>query len=200
MKALSLALAAALALALPAAAGPSEDAAANRVVMMVHAHLEPAPPLFVPPLGEAIAATPQDGKIAFHVIPYSIDTGRPLRSYEARLDVVDAFGVPTSFAPNAAPQGRATCEAETGLPGHEGSIEACLVFLVDASFFEGRNVVTLVLHAEDADEVPFTETYNAAAHGMLHSWMEGAPVTLEQANSFSEPTPFVVEHAVDPVA
>lgn len=182
----------------PAAAGPADESRGNGFVMMVHANLEPAVPLPVPPVGEAAVATREGDGVILHVIPYGVASARPVLTFEPSLEIADALGASFVVAPNASPSGRAVCEWETGIHGHEGPLEACLVFVIPAEAFTGRNVVTLTLRWEDQDGNAYVETYNAVAHGMLHSHMEGGDPSLEDADQRSEATPFVVESYADP--
>lgn len=170
----------------------------NGVVTMIHGRFSPNPtgPTPLPPGHEAFAARAEGGKVVLHVIPYSVETEAPLNLSGAspRL-LVDVPGVGDMFvAPKADPADHPRCEDETTLPGHEGPLEACLVFEIDADRFEGRNAPTLELHWDGG-----LEAYSSASHLMIHESMEGGLVTFEQADDRSgQPTPFVVEHGAAP--
>lgn len=200
MKPFPTILVAALALSFPASAGPAEESVGNDLVMMVHATLEPRGVLPGPPVGEAFLATNDGGNVVFHAITYGVDSGRPVVLRDAVLEITAVDGTTFTAAANGAPHGRAVCVEETNLPGHEGPIGACQVFVIAASEFEGRNVVTLTLRAKTLGLVPVVETYNMFAHAFLHMSMEGGPMTRAEADGHSDPTFFVVEHLVDPVA
>lgn len=178
------------------------DPAGNGVVMMVHGHFEPwveGPP----PALEALVATPEDDRILLHTITYSAeDDTRPVPVQDPVLRIVELDGTTEEVAANGDPNDSEICEEETNLPGHEGPIDACAVFELPADFFEGRNVVLLELLYTDGDGDPGREVYNAVGHYLLHFWIEsgGESVDLQTVDeTFTDPTPYVIEHLVDPV-
>lgn len=194
-----VALAVAIGLVAPTTAGAAEGV--NGYVMMVHATSEPrvndTAPFFVPPVPEAVLATRDRDVIAFHVIPHGLD-GRPVQVSDARLEIVWPSGSKRVLRPNASPATARICGEETSYAGFEGPIQACLVFRVPASAFAPTDAVTLTLRFRDASGA-HVEPYDVAAHGLLHSYQQGAPVDLRDVDeTLTAATPFVVESAFDP--
>ncbi len=188
-------------LASPALAYASGDA----IVLMLAAGFEPWTddvPLSptAPPLAGGLAATRDRGAIVtFRAVPFAVATGRPTMIAEPALTITPPTGAPLRLAPNAPPAGDPGCVADTSIRGAEGPIAACLRFVVPASWFTGKPVVTLAIE-HTTSRGPDVERYNAIAHDLLRARLAGAPVPLETANAFGDATPFVVEYAVDPVS
>lgn len=180
-------------------AGGDPDPAGNGVVMMVHGHFEPwveGPP----PALEALATTQEDGRIVLHTITYSAEADtRPVPVQDPVLRIISVDGVDEVQA-NGDPSSSAICQEETGLPGHEGPIEACAVFDLPAEYFDTRNVVTFELLFLDGDGREQREVYNAAAHFLLHGWMESGGMSVDLGTvdeTLTEPTPYLVQNLVD---
>lgn len=169
--------------------------------LMVHGHVEPDAPIQVaPPVEESLLATQDDGVIRLHVIPFSTATEAPVVVDTPRLVVTAVHnGDSGTFFPNASATTSSTCQAETSLPGHQGPLEACLVFEVPVEWFPGEGVVYLSLRFTEEDQwrsVP----YSSVAHALLHLAIEtGGEVTFEQADaSDAVSTPFLVFEHADP--
>ncbi len=209
---LTVSLIASLAFSGPTTAGGGEpDPAGNGIVMMIHMHWEPwvneVSPVFLPPALEALGATPTDGDIVFHVIPYraSDDLGlvRPVDLSDAKLTLIGATGATTMELhpdPTRPAADQTICQEETQLPDPDGDVEACKVFSAPAEFFTGQNILTARLTFTDEEGDPGVENYNAVAHYLLHGYMEsgGESYSLEDADEqFTQRTPMVIQNLVE---
>lgn len=187
------------------AASPVEGSQGNGLVTMVHGSADPDPSdlgVPAPPAQEAFVAHRTGDSVILHVIPYDTDTARPanLSGDDPKLRIQRPGASDLEVEPNLDPETRPTCEEETSLEGHEGPIEACLVFEVPADEFTPQAAPTLVLTFANAT-YDGVEAYNAGAHVLLHDHIEGGPVPLEVADELTgQPTPFVVEGAAEPPA
>jgi hypothetical protein len=145
----------------------------------------------------AATATRNGGSILFHAIPYRADTVYPVVVRDPRLEV-NAVGSDRRLLlePNL-PAGGRICRVETSWAGHEGPLDACVVFKVPVEAFNGMNVVTLTLHFTDALG-PQQRVHSLPAHFMLHMAIEGAPVDLHAIDAATtKPTPLVIENLIE---
>ena len=141
----------------------------------------------------AFTATRHDDSIVFHVIPYRVDTVKPVGVSDPRLEI-EAVGSDRRLivAPNL-PAGGYICQNETSFAGHEGPLDACTVYKVPLASLDGMNVVTLTLHFTDALG-PQEKVHNVLAHGLVHAAIGGAPIDLKAVDAtITEPTPLVIQ-------
>lgn len=166
----------------------------NGFVFMVHGHFEPWPAGHeIPPVHEAAVTTPDNGTIRLHVIPYAGAPFQPTVVQEPELTITSETGdLVLERRPNADPAEQHTCEVETQIPNHEGPLEACQVYEIPTDDLPEGSAVTMTLSFIHQGET-YIEPYSTAAHALLHSHMEGAPVTRGDVDTASqEPTPYVL--------
>jgi hypothetical protein len=139
----------------------------------------------------ALTATGNDGSIVFRAILYRADTASPAVVRDPRLEIGNVGGGGRlTLSPSLPPDG--LCRIESSWAGHEGSPEACTVYRVPATEFDGLDAVTLTLHFTDAAG-PQHRVHNAAAHGLLHLAIGGAPIDLRAVDAMlPEPTPLLI--------
>lgn len=185
--------------AMPAVGGQDGG---NGYLLMVHTTFEPRPQddgVPGPPAQEAFVGTQDDGKVVLRFIPYTTDGLEPV-VVEDPLVAVTSPGTNSSIVrePEGSPKGDAVCEEETSLAGHAGSVWACLVLELDAEDLPpGDGLLVSLLFADDAGRQ--IEHYNSVGHVALHDAIEGGAADPEVADAmFTQPTPVVVETAVDP--
>lgn len=179
-----------------------EDPGQNGIVMMVHGHFEPAvtdqiPP---PPAQEAFLTTQQNGEIILRVIPYDVETQKPIVVDEATVAIEGQLpGQSVILEPEAPATDDARCIDETDLPDHEGPLEACMIVRVDAETVRGWGAVEVELRANVGDEL-VVEPYSSPAHLAMHTTMEDGAPGFDTADQLSGvTTPFLIEDLVDPV-
>lgn len=176
------------------ASGQAAPSDANGAVLMVHGHVDPWPLGHeVPPLHEAVVTTPHDGTVTLYVIPYAGAPLAPTLVEDPVLTITSQAGDGTFTAqPTGEASEHHTCEAETQFEGHEGPVEACLVFQIPTDALPEGSAVTMrlgFLHQADT----YSEPYNAVGHAMLHEHMNGSPITRSDVDSATaEPTPYLV--------
>jgi hypothetical protein len=145
----------------------------------------------------AVMATRTDGSITFRAIPYRADTVSPVVVSHPRLEI-ETVGRDRRLVvePNV-PAGGNLCRIETSWAGHEGPLEACTVFRLPVTAFDGMDVVTLTLHFVDAAG-PQQRVHNAMAHVLLHAAIGGAPIDLKAVDTATtEATPLVIQNLIE---
>lgn len=178
--------------------------AGNGFIIFVHATFEPniydASSTLIPPVPETLAATNDGGFVVFNVIPHGLD-GRPVIVSNPRLEITATDGRHRGIdlSPNGASASQPECVIETQAPGFEGPVQACQVFRLPASTFEGMPLVDLTFRFTDAQGAQ-VELNNLPAHLLLHAFQGGAPVDLAQVDRdlTGTVTPFAVQSLIDP--
>jgi hypothetical protein len=145
----------------------------------------------------AVMATRTDGSITFRAIPYRADTVSPVVVRNPRLEIEAVGGDRRLLLEPNVPAGGDLCHIETTWAGHEGPLDACIVFRVPMAAFDGMDVVTFTLHFVDAAG-PQQKVHNAMAHVLLHAAIGGAPIDLKAVDTATtEATPLVIENLIE---